>query len=88
MGKKVSYNALDFQAFLQVLWAGHIQSQLLPNKRLIEKYHSTGGFVNLYLYPITGSKLDGLVKSLRGRHSRERGSPEVVDFPGFPLSRE
>jgi len=33
-------------------------------------------------------KFDGLVKSLQGRHSRERGSPEVIDFPGFPLSRE
>jgi len=33
-------------------------------------------------------EIDGLVKSLQGRHSRERGSPEVVDFPGFPHSRE
>jgi hypothetical protein len=33
-------------------------------------------------------KFDGLVKSLQGRHSREGGSPEPVDFPGFPLSRE
>ena len=33
-------------------------------------------------------KVDGLVKSLQARHSRERGSPEVVDFPGFPRSRE
>ena len=32
--------------------------------------------------------IDGLVKSLQGRHSREGGSPEVVDFPGFPPSRE
>ena len=31
---------------------------------------------------------DSLVKSLQVRHSRERGSPEVVDFPGFPRSRE
>ncbi len=34
------------------------------------------------------SKVDGLVKSLQGRHSRERESPEVVDFPGFPCSLE
>jgi hypothetical protein len=33
-------------------------------------------------------KIDGLVKSLQGRHSRESGSPELVDFTGFPLSRE
>jgi len=33
-------------------------------------------------------KDDGLVKSLQGRHSRERGSPEMADFPGFPRSRE
>ena len=33
-------------------------------------------------------KIDELVKSLQGRHSRERGSPEVADFPGFPHSRE
>ena len=32
--------------------------------------------------------IDGLVKSLQGRHSRESGSPELVDFTGFPLSRE
>ncbi len=32
-------------------------------------------------------KIDGLVKSLQGCHSRERGSPEVIDFPGFPRSR-
>jgi len=32
--------------------------------------------------------IDGLVKSLQGRHSRESGSPEVIDFPGFPRSRE
>ncbi len=29
-------------------------------------------------------KVDGLVKSLQSRHSRESGSPEVIDFPGFP----
>jgi len=40
------------------------------------------GFKNLR------ANLDGLVKSLQGRHSRESGSPEVVDFPGFPRSRE
>ena len=33
-------------------------------------------------------KVDGFVKSLQGRHSREGGSPEVVDFLGFPPSRE
>jgi len=33
-------------------------------------------------------KLDGLVKSRQGRHSRESGSPELDDFTGFPLSRE
>jgi len=32
--------------------------------------------------------IDGFVKSLQGCHSRERGSPEVIDFPGFPRSRE
>jgi len=32
--------------------------------------------------------IDKVVKSLQGRHSRERGSPEVADFPGFPRSRE
>ncbi len=41
------------------------------------------------LFRVKGSlKNDGLVKSLQGRHSREGGSPEVIDFPGFPLSRE
>jgi len=34
------------------------------------------------------SLFDGFVNSLQARHSRERGSPEVIDFPGFPLSRE
>jgi len=33
-------------------------------------------------------KIDGLVKSLQDRHSRERGSSQVVYFPGFPRSRE
>ncbi len=33
-------------------------------------------------------KFDGLVKSLQGRNSRESGSPQVVEFPGFPLLRE
>jgi len=33
-------------------------------------------------------KNDGLVKNLKGRHSRKSGSPEVLEFPGFPLSRE
>ena len=33
-------------------------------------------------------KVDGLVKSLQVRHSRESGSPQVLEFPGFPLSRE
>ena len=37
--------------------------------------------VNLYNF-------DVLVKSLQDRHPRESGSPEVIDFPGFPLSRE
>jgi len=31
---------------------------------------------------------EGLVKSLQGRHSRECGSPELIDFLGFPRSRE
>jgi len=35
-----------------------------------------------------GLKIDGLVKNLKGRHSRKGGSPEVLEFPGFPLSRE
>jgi len=29
-----------------------------------------------------------LIKTLQGRHSRKRGSPELIDFTGFPLSRE
>jgi len=33
-------------------------------------------------------KVDGLVKSLQSRHSREGGNPQTVQFPGFPLSRE
>ena len=33
-------------------------------------------------------KLDGLVKSRQGRHSRESGRPQVIEFPGFLLSRE
>jgi len=33
-------------------------------------------------------KYDSLVKSLQARHSRESGNPELVDFTGFPLSRE
>jgi len=45
---------------------------------------------------ITDLKFDGLVKSLQGRNSREAcprlrsgsGSPQVVEFPGFPLLRE
>ncbi len=37
---------------------------------------------------VTSANFDGLVKSLQGRHSRERGSPEAADFPGFPRSRE
>jgi len=32
--------------------------------------------------------IDGFVKSFQGRYSREGGSPQVVEFPGFPLSRE
>jgi len=32
--------------------------------------------------------IDGPVKSLQGRHSRESGSPELIDFTGFPLSGE
>jgi len=36
----------------------------------------------------TTVNFDGLVKSLQGCHSRERGSPEVIDFPGFPRSLE
>jgi hypothetical protein len=31
---------------------------------------------------------DELVKSLKTGHSRESGSPELLDLPGFPLSRE
>jgi len=31
---------------------------------------------------------DEFVKSPQGCHSRDGGSPEVVDFPGFPPSRE
>ena len=32
--------------------------------------------------------IDGFVKSPHSRHSREGGSPEVREFPGFPFSRE
>jgi hypothetical protein len=32
--------------------------------------------------------LDGLVKSLSGRHSREGGSPEALVKTGFPPPRE
>ena len=32
--------------------------------------------------------IDTPVKSLQTCHSRERGSPEVIDFTGFPFSRE
>jgi hypothetical protein len=31
---------------------------------------------------------DKVVKSITPRHSRENGSPELSEFPGFPLSRE
>jgi len=34
------------------------------------------------------SKIDGLVKSPPGRHSREGGSPEDLRKTGFPPSRE
>jgi len=37
------------------------------------------------------ASFDSLVKSLQGRHSRERGSPvspQRDDLPGFPRSRE
>jgi len=34
------------------------------------------------------NKFDGFAKSLQARHSRVGGSPELIDFPGFPLSRE
>jgi len=33
-------------------------------------------------------KIDAIVKSLRRGHSREGGSPELFDIPGFPSSRE
>jgi hypothetical protein len=59
MGKKVSYNALDFQAFLEVLWGGHIQSQLFSNKRSIENTTQSGPCQSLFIsdYGFKGSPL-------------------------------
>ena len=34
------------------------------------------------------TKVDAFVKSPPGRHSRVGGSPELLEFPGFPFSRE
>ena len=34
------------------------------------------------------SNNDEIVKSHKARHSRESGSPQQIDFTGFPLSRE
>jgi len=31
------------------------------------------------------SKIDGFVKSPPSRHSREGGSPEALEIPGFPF---
>jgi len=64
MGKKVSYNALDFQAFIQVLWAGHIQSQLLPNKRSIENTKQPEPCQSLFI-PDYGFKGSPLKRELR-----------------------
>jgi hypothetical protein len=36
----------------------------------------------------SGAGFDALVKRRHSRHSREGGSPEVLEFPGFPFSRE
>lgn len=49
IGKKMGYNTLDFMAFLEVLWAGHTQSQLFPNKRSIENTTQPGACQSLSL---------------------------------------
>jgi len=41
-----------------------------------------------FTYPVSSFKFDGFVKSLQSRHSREGGTPQVIDFPVFPPSRE
>ncbi len=46
------------------------------------------GKIALGLYLGNALNFDAHVKNLRGRHSRERGRPQVVYFPGFPRLRE
>jgi hypothetical protein len=66
-----------------------------------EKEWSSRDFVRLAVVLIVNSgplvcpqkrknrtKIDELVKSQKSRHSREGGSPELLDSTGFPLSRE
>ena len=45
---------------------------------------SVNDFPNSKSFPL---KADGLVKSPPSRHSREGGSLEVLEIPGFPFSR-
>jgi len=48
-------------------------------------------FMNALQYSKKNSKkmsIDALAKSLHNRHSPEGESPEVLEFPGFPFSRE
>jgi len=58
-----------------------MEQQVVPYAKWLSESRLSG-----YKYSIFN--IDGLVKSLQGRHSRESGSPELVDFTGFPLSRE
>jgi hypothetical protein len=57
----VSYNALDFQAFLEVLWGGHIQSQLFSNKRSIENTKQPAHCQSLFI-PDYGFEAYTLIK--------------------------
>jgi len=52
-------------------------------------YHGGPKRSTFFWFPlISDFKFDTPVKSLQTCHSRERGSLEVIDFPGFPRSRE
>jgi hypothetical protein len=46
------------------------------------------GFASLCPSYVADLIIDETVKSTPGRHSREGGSPEPFEIPGFPFSRE
>jgi hypothetical protein len=45
-------------------------------------------FLDFWILLSYKAKFDGIVKSFQSRHSREGGSPELLEIPGFPFSRE